>query len=522
MNLYFNKSNRKRTIEKILEHLKTQGLLRRPISHKCSSKYCRPHNISNFLSLAQANHFSFDTLIYVCIYQQIHVCVNNSQCIYSYPDNKGGIFCPISGKTNYRLISDILIQNKNLDVSKKLASVPQDELVSDRHSSRKKMHNFSYSLDKYYNDLFYPELLQEENEFCGGVLNNTIDTKFIKKREKKIPRRELKRGDQIPSNKELLDILSLVKPMCGFNFIMNCKVYLRSYKLHMFIKHKLTSLDYLISTGKLRLTSIINDIIKRERVMGSQNLKKSKSFYTYLDVLTTAEGILRKILPGIYRIKQNYFLIETFQRKLYTCAISYIEKCMRDNVVVNEFHLLNMLNFDDEWGDRHVLDDWVSFDKWVYFMRIILRSYIFCENCGISRQKKKSLGPIKHVLGVMYTLQQGYTKKIRMNNGYTNNGYINNMNDNGYTNMNMNDMNNGYTNNNGCTNYTNNICCFELIPQDMYLRKYGVLLEKSKLSTYIGKNARKWITEGVKIFHEFLNFGFKVMTDVELRNIIFP
>lgn len=104
---------------------------------------------------------------------------------------------------------------------------------------------------------------------------------------------------------------------------------------------------------------------------------------------------------------------------------------------------------------------------------------MFCEHCGEINQEKKSIGPVKHILGVMYTLKSGYFKRVGP-------------------------------------------ATFKLIPQDNYLKQYGVLLEKNKLSKYVEDDARKWVNEGEKTFHKFLEKGFEVMTDVEIRNIIFP
>ncbi len=61
-----------------------------------------------------------------------------------------------------------------------------------------------------------------------------------------------------------------------------------------------------------------------------------------------------------------------------------------------------------------------------------------------------------------------------------------------------------------------------IIPEDKYLKKYGVLLEENKLSTYIGPEGRRLQKIGTEMFQRFLEYGSKIMTPNDLCNLIFP
>ena len=212
-------------------------------------------------------------------------------------------------------------------------------------------------------------------------------------------------------------------------------------------------------------------------------LSKSGLFNpTYMDIIRKAEWVLEKILPGIHRFKEDYFRIQSIQSKLHTKVIKHIDKCTIQKNIVNSFHLYRILDFDKNWNNRHELSNWVTEEKWVYYLNVILNSYIFCEFCGNTEQKRKCLGPVQHALGVLYTLKSGYSI-VREIGGIE--------------------------------------IEFKIIPEDVYLNQYGVILEENKLSTYIGPNARKLQKNGKEMFEGFLYHGTKIMSPFDLRNLIF-
>ena len=446
-----NKTNRKRTINFILKKLHCRGVLRKKISHNCYYNKCNPRNILEFLSLAQSSLFEYDTNVYVCLYQKVHLCFD-SHCSYSYSNEIGKLFCPVTGKSCSRFIGCIQIQNKqNRIPSKKFCDIPQDEKVIDHHKSTMKMKNISQKLDNFYNQ----QQQQQQQQVLNSNEKNSIiiKTQLIKKREREIKPKFLNKG--FPSGLELLKYFIYKKPLKSS---MKFNIYINSYNLYNFITNKLTVINYLLS---------------------NEEIKMFKLFTKYENIISKAEYILVRVLPGIYRIKQNWDLIDSLQKKSYTNALKYIHNCLSNKIIINRFRVLEFLDFDTQWGDKHTLINWVTIEKWIYFLNVILRSYMFCERCGQINQEKKSIGPVKHILGVLYTLKKGYVKEV---------GPIK----------------------------------FKLIPQDNYLKQYGVLLEESKLSTYVEDDARKWVNEGKTTFQNFLDKGFEVMTDIEIRNIIFP
>jgi hypothetical protein len=478
LSLNFNKRNRKRTILYILKCLKNRGMLKQRKHHNCKYDACRPTNILQFLKLNEINEFDFDENIYVCLYQKIHICIN-CQCMFSYSKNNGTLFCPVSKKEYQRLFSNIEIKNKNRDPSKKMVSIPQNESIVDKHLSTKKIKNFFFNLDKYYNDIYFEDEEKKDKDFL-----KKINTKFVKKRERKITPNGLKHENKIPLDFNFLKIILIDYPINRITPTNFQKIYLKSFKLFKYVKYELKVKDFLISTGQLKFTAEFKNSMEIKNKLGRKNVSKYKKQMIYLGILMKAEDIIIKILPGIYRLKKNFFLIETIQKKIYNDCISYITDSIKKKEIINDFKMFDILNFDKSWGNRHNLVNWVKYEKVRYLLKVIIRSYIFCENCGLCKnQKKKSIDPTKIILGIIYTLKEGYYKTIIVNNVRQ---------------------------------------TFELIPQDMYLNKFGVLLEKSKLSTYIAKNARKWITEGKEMFHNYLDFGFKIMTDVQLRDLIFP
>lgn len=474
--LYDNEKSRCRTIKYIL---KKSIMMLKKKNHQCKYDYCYPRNILKFLTQEEAIFYSYDIDIFICNYQQIHICDNT--CLGNIFDKEGFKICGKTNRKKQQMYNYIELTHctSSSGISSTLPSVPQDIKVVEGHRSTIKTNIFNLKLDNYYND--YPKTKKK----TVNKMSTPVTPKHIKKRSKKVNKKEHKKRDKIPSNNELLDIFLMKQPI---NYISNnYPINLMSYKLYNFTKKKLIDKNgnptkmFKLSTGELKYYDVLK---KREKEVRPYTLKFNTIFNsTHLDIINTAEQIFPKIFPSIFRIKENYFVMQSIQNKLYTECINYIDKCINEKKIANRFKINEILSFDNDWKDRHELTNWISEKQWNYYLQIILRSYKFCEMCGEKKQKRKCLGPIKHVLGVMYTLKEGYNKKIKIN-------------------------------------------CFEvnytIIPQDLYLNKYGVMLEKNKLSTYFGKEARKLGKFGQEMFQEFLDFGTKLMSPLKLRNIIFP
>lgn len=334
--------NRERTIKYILNIYKNRGLLKKRIPHECYFKKCMPKNILSFLNVAQITHFSFDPSVWVCLYQKIHIC-SNSICAFSYPDESSHMFCPLTGKRHTKFISDVEIQNKKHRIpSKMFCSIPQDDTVLEHHRYTTKMKAKALEEDQFYNQYFFK--IEEKEERDNVFLDGNISIKFIKRRERKIKEKKINK-DKTPSNFQIVEIIRYRKPLPNKEH-----VYLNSSNLFKYFE-KLNVLDFLVSTEDVKI---------------SNSLGNSKS--RYVGLIATAEYILPRILPGIYRIKRNWALIETLQTKAYTEFLSYIKKCLAKRSLTNKIEeVLHLLDFDKKWKYRHTLTNWVSFEKWVVF-----------------------------------------------------------------------------------------------------------------------------------------------------------
>jgi hypothetical protein len=474
--LSYNKNNRRRTITFILDRLSLSGKLKqRSVGHTCSKSCCSPTNILSFLNFTQATYYNYDLDVYVCEKQKVHICYPKAKCAYSSETRDGKLRCPITGECRERMISSITIPNSSGDITcSRFSSVPQNTIVADRHKTTKKFKNFSLQLDNLYNT----------EEFWASSSSSSKEKDGAKIRQRrKITARVIKRRDELGSGvgmglspcswgdddeaflKRVLRMRMPIwsPPPSDSANKAGLRIFLRSHRLFVSSVYKL------------------NDL-KRDSVLEYIDQFQSRG------PLIKALGVLDKILPGVYRLRENRLLIESIQKKAYLEGINYIEWCKKNKQLVNSFTLLRLLDFDRRWGMRHNLADWVTQEKLKYFLEIIRRTYILCEQCGFIKDGvRTSMGIVYHTLGVMYTLQKGYSKVLNLE----------------------------------CTGGGSVSVVVDIIPQHMYLMKYGVLLDKSKLSTYVGKTARKWASDGEECFKRVLDFGFKVWSDVDLRSLIF-
>jgi len=477
-----NSENRRRTIFYIKKKMKIK---KRRILHECSFEFCNPINILKFITKHEAIYYEYDEDIYVCVYQQVHVCDNT--CIGSILSKDGFNICPKTCKRKQRMYNyvEILQTGNNFRYPGYVQQgVPQRDEVIDGHRTTTMIKYLNHKLHLKYNP-WIKKMQDNQEKLKSRFVTVPIKPKIIKKRNKKIVQKINKKDQNIPNFEQILDIFLMKKPI---NFISEkIPIYLTSLKLYTFARKYLINNNkqtrlFRLSTGCHRYIKILNK--KKIDIKPFSHSSKTKIFNsTYLDIIKTSEDILEKILPGIFRFKKDFFKIESIQSKLYTKAIKYVSLCEKNKIMVNGFKLSNILQFDNNWKNRHDLGEWVTEDKWCYYLLVILRSYIFCERCGGLKQKRKCLGPLQHVLGVMYTLKHGYSKSKRIGN---------------------------------------RVIDQTIIPQDKYLNTNGILLEENKLSSYIDSEARKSQKVGVSMFKGFLDYGTKLMTSMDLRNFIFP
>jgi hypothetical protein len=250
------------------------------------------------------------------------------------------MFCPLTGKRNTKFVSEVEIQNKKHRIpSKTFCSIPQDESVLEHHRYTTKMKAKALKEDQFYNQSFFKIKEKEKNV----VLDGNISIKLVKRRERKIKEKKVNKY-KTPSNFQIVEIVRYNNPLPKKEH-----VYLNSFNLYKFFE-KLNVLDFLVSTQDVKI---------------SKNLRNSKSRYVRL--IEIAEYILPRILPGMYRIKMNWALIETLQTKAYTGFLSYIKKCLAKKKLTNKIEeVLNLLDFDKKWKYRHTLTNWVTFEKWVF------------------------------------------------------------------------------------------------------------------------------------------------------------
>jgi len=313
-------------------------------------------------------------------------------------------------------------------------------------------------IDNYYNNM-NPVYEEEEKE---KDTDKKIKPMIMKTRNRSFPK-------EIQSLKSEYDntMISIILMKTPLGSISNAMpVYLHSLKLYNNALEFINDpLKYSMSIGGVRISKIIK----------AENGIKD----TDISIIKSAEYVLEKVLPGMSRLKSNFNMIYAVQSRLYTKVVKYVDMCISKKLVVNRYNIVNMLDFDSEWGEIHELGRWVTNKTWLYYMKIILNSYKFCQLCGQiqSTINRKCIEPLNHALGVMYVLKDGFYRKASVNGV---------------------DIR------------------ITVIPRDNYLNQSGVLLETNKLS-----NLRKSHNNGVDMFRAFLDFGSKVMSHIDLRNLIF-
>jgi len=222
----------------------------------------------------------------------------------------------------------------------------------------------------------------------------------------------------------------------------------------------------------------------------TQRLKKNEVYpRSHRKLLECSEFILQRILPGGFRLIKNLTELISRQSKFYMNTIIHIKNVDNKKMILNSMDVFKKLKLDGSWQGTHSLVNWPTLDQISYYLNIILRYYIFREKCGYvthdgdSRDCVDSVDPIEHILGLMYSLKDGYKKTVVINGLKVG---------------------------------------IEIIPKDIYLNKYGILLEKNKLSKYVTVESRNLQKTGCELFKKLIDFGLGIMSPNDLRSVLFP
>lgn len=483
-----DKTKIERSIEKIYNLRKENNDLKQIKEHTCTKKFCYPKNLIECgMTKEEIQEFDYNKYVYLCKYLHVHIC--DSYC-------KGDMHDPISHTKSCSISGENKVEychEESIDIgSSNVGSLISNMMIGkeatiniDCNPGTGRSELISLQRDTYYNEKNYSfinDIIKRRENELSEINKVNLNVKKLKKREKKIISKSSKNDKFIPSNDDIIKICLLLKPI---GIIHGIPVYLLSYSLLNYFLTNLVNISYNSDSDSFYLST--SDVFNLSigtygRIKDTLNeFKKNKpklnpNFYTYESVVNTAEEVLIKLLPSINRIKDNFLIIQSNQKLLYAKIIQYIDNCIINKKIINKFNLLN-LSFDKTWNGNELIN-WVTKEQWDYYIGIILRSYILCENCGDNENNNiKCLNPLRHILAMMYLLQEGYTV---------------------------------------VTNSVEEI----VIPKDIYLNTFGVLLEKNKL-TNIDKKARKILSDGIKKLKNILNFILTIMPATDIRKLIF-
>ena len=156
--------------------------------------------------------------------------------------------------------------------------------------------------------------------------------------------------------------------------------------------------EFNFSMQKLSFTNLL------ARLFQDVDLKKYKMF----NLIKTTEIILQTVLPGIHRIKENFDYFLSYQSVLYNNAYSYAEYCLRKKNLLYQNYLIDMLNFRSEQKSIN-FSDWVPDHQWLNYLDIMFKSYLFFNIIkAYVNGESKNIDQVKHVVGMMYYMRQGY------------------------------------------------------------------------------------------------------------------
>lgn len=436
--VHVNMKNRFKTIRKMFTCLREKKMEH---LHSCSQSYCSPSNISMYLGHVEITKEQYDPTIWVCRYLQVHVC--DHTCISKNLTNDGFYQCPITGQRR-----PILVRS-SYNIISGYNDKPCDVYDSYNSIFTKYHYRLHTRIDVFYNASWRNELTTNNSR-----RDTTTRHQQMRIRNKKYKDKNRKTDRHVPDDLTILQILRGLHPIATIDII---QVYLLSPYIEYMTKH-MTKWQYLISTGKW---SVKEYIIHAKGAIPSNDISTiigvarhtSKIDKNVLNVISSAENTLRKILPGIYRVRVHFFEIQTIQSKLYDDNIQTCYKNILNKEVNNSFHMSMGLIFDSCWKNRPNLIAWPTKKQWIYYVKVIWNFWQVCIHSGDSQHKLKSLDPHEHSLGVISVLFSGYSIKQVING-------------NEHTDI--------------------------VVPKDIYLNTYGILLPYNKLSTFsLGRREQK-------------------------------
>jgi len=492
--IHYNEDLRRKTVNQILSYT---NLFSQYARHDCHFKKCNPQNIVRFIKDRERIHEAkFDTDVFVCRFRKVHICDNS--CLSAITDSDGRKKCIISFKTKDHFVASLIL-NKKDERTHQNATMLQDETEYDNHRHIHKIREFSRKIDEYYNWIINNDDGRSEQDmrrFEDGSFDSSQQFweptgSYIRHRSRNLNTKQLY---NLPTDFEVIDICLKRKwintyERKGEKILIN----LESIALWNEVTYMLQD------TKKIAQTSLYNNrgwfssgygnggVLNTRKTTGPVNL----------NVMTAWENLIRRILPGIHRIRCNFFEIQSIQTKLYSNGMHYLNNCTREKKLANNWKLFSLVNFDIEWEKHNIrirLDMWPKIHEYGRYLtlgrKMFNRLHSFVSKLREDQAKKNKrkttpndptpsprvmfVDPMTFILGFMYLLKEGYKYK-------------------------------------GTT----------VIPVDKYLNKNGVLLDKKDLSKYVNPKSRNAHKVGLSRIKEILDKLMKIVPPIDFMDLIF-
>jgi hypothetical protein len=162
----------------------------------------------------------------------------------------------------------------------------------------------------------------------------------------------------------------------------------------------ITTEMFLISTGNL---SVYEYLVRKNM---EQPTKIPKD---YMNLIQISEDIMRRILPGVHRLRTEGEYLETAQKYKFSVCLDYIKgrkvPCFMDLVRFTQIQL------DSGSNSSSILTRFPTWDDWMRYLTIIVTWWDLCK-FALEKSKDKlrniTLDATQHVLALLYTLETGY------------------------------------------------------------------------------------------------------------------
>jgi hypothetical protein len=364
-------------VEKNIQHtiqciIKKREDLCMETKHSCRFDTCNPQSVHPHYTMDEIQHLKLVTYVYVCKYQCVHIC--NQKCTGNYTDD--GCTCFISGckkqqYSSFERKDGIVVTNDTMNSKRSINDM-----------------NEAHTQDNKYNR--------------HAVYRHSIIS--TKKKPARFKRKRVKQGTTRTKKASNVDTYSMdewIDIFRGHKKLGKC-VFHFSFA-ESFVQN-LTREQMMISTGELNAYDYLKQIPCMNPI--------------HLDVVKEAENIMRKILPGIHRLRIEQKHIQAQQNKQYGKLSAYMQDCMRLRVLPEASRMITILQFDHEEYSQ-VLHLWPTWNQWICYLRYILHWWCQCERADAKTQSRwKCIDPKQHTLAVLYKMRETYVYKDTIDDQY--------------------------------------------------------------------------------------------------------